>query len=102
MQEQSVRFLGLNGGPGLALLGNHEMHELLVVPEELPLRLRGPQHLAELFQKLHAPNHALARRKALSQKVPFLAERLPGRNILRADSRLLDEFRKADDRFFQE
>src|SRR5438132_203439 len=42
--------------PGLALLWDHEVHELLVVPQELPLRLCLPEQLAQLFEQFGVPS----------------------------------------------
>src|SRR5438128_1624425 len=97
-----MRLLRLNGRPRFALLRHHEMHKLLIVPEELPLRLCLPQHLAQLLQQLHAPGNTFTWWKALAKEVPFLTEHLPGRNILGIDGDFFRESRKARDCVFEE
>src|SRR4051812_36829443 len=101
MQQERVRLLSLDRRPRLALLRHHKMHELLIVPQELPLRLRLAQHLAQLFQQLKAPGHASSGREALAEKVPLLTERFPRRDVFWTDRRFLREPRKTGDRIFQ-
>src|SRR5688572_65555 len=77
-QLQGLRALGAKRSPGLFLGRHEEMHDLLVVPEELAVGSSLLQQLAELLQHVDGPIDALARREAFARKVPLLAEHFPG------------------------
>src|SRR5262249_1822096 len=76
---QSLR---VDRGPWLALAIDEYMDQLLIVPEELAGRRDRAEQLADFFQQFGLPFDPLARRKAFAGEVPFLAEHLPGHDVL--------------------